>query len=72
MIEKHFMTEKVFLADIKLVPLQMLPARLWRKMADFVAEYVAENGGFCRTMWRKMADYDVVKMVNAPNTLLPI
>ena len=71
MIKKRFMTKKVFLADIKPVPLQMRTANdaawrggKWRKMSDYVAalwrflsDYVADYGGFCRTMWRKMADF---------------
>ena len=69
MTENRFMTEKVFLADIKPVPLQILLAKAWRKMAvfvgnisvyvgimmDYVAAWCGENGGSCRSVWRIMS-----------------
>ena len=70
MTEKRFMIEKVLLADIKPVPLQMLPVRVWRKMADFVGLYLLFQRILRLRLWRKMADF-VVTMADSVGLYLP-
>ena len=53
MTEKHFMTEKVFLADIK--NRHKTAVSLCASVSSVVKTFVADYGGFCRGMWQWMS-----------------